>query len=100
LFVVERAEVCFPDRKTRHPFQKFRRLLLQAMPQTATAGPPVRHLAHHLFVQGIAPAFRLLVLLGQFNHLLLQFHQPTIRLEVIRDLFHPWIFISALKHAP
>ena len=35
--MVERAEVCFPGRKTRHPFQKFRRRLLQAMPQTAAA---------------------------------------------------------------
>jgi hypothetical protein len=30
--------------------------------------------------------------------LLLEFHQPTIRLEVVRDRFHPCIFISAQKH--
>jgi hypothetical protein len=73
---------------------------LQAMPQTAADGLPVDDLAHHLFAQGIAPAFRLLVLLGQFNHLFLQFHQPTIRRKVVPDLFHPRIFVSAPKHAP
>jgi len=55
------------------------------MPQTAADAPPVRGLARHLLVQVIAPPFRLLVLLGQFNHLFLQIHQPAIRLKVSRD---------------
>ena len=68
---------------------------LQAMPQTAATA---RHLAHHLFAQGIALAFRLLVLLGQFNHLLLQFHQPTIRLQVVADRFSSRIFVPVPSH--
>jgi len=73
---------------------------LQAVPQTAAVVPPICDLAHHLFVQVIALAFRMLVLFGQFNHLFLQIHQPTIRLEVPRDRFHPWMFVPAPGHVP
>jgi hypothetical protein len=70
------------------------------MPQTAAAGPPAGDLTHHLFAQCIVLAFRLLVLLRQFNHLLLQFHQAAIRLQFVAGhlLFH--FVVSVSRHVP
>ena len=53
------------------------------------------NLQRHLLAQAVADAFRLFVLVCHFNHLLLQFHQPTIRAQVVSD----WLcLLSCVPH--
>jgi len=68
------------------------------MPPAIVVVPSIRGSVRQLFVQGVTPAPGPLVLLGQFNHLFLQFHQPTIRLQVVRNLLLPRLVVAASDH--
>jgi hypothetical protein len=44
-------------------------------------------LQRHPLAQAMASAFGIFVLVCHFNHLLLQFHQPTVRQQIVPDRF-------------
>ena len=66
------------DRPAGNLPQQPRRRLLEPMAQAMATRSLQRGFAHHLLVQFVAPALRLLMLFRQFDHLSLQFHQPTV----------------------